>query len=103
MRPVAYTDAYHEPYRMGRRSGLHGWSAKRKSFRFPLRVTTVNLYRNDMISVIFVSFLKQVVGYFVFQTEGLDRLAFRKTFRLVANEQMLKVTAAIHNFSVFLL
>ena len=65
-----------------------GWKLK-DSFSF-------YLYRDNAMSGILVPFVKQIVGYFVFQTEVLDRLSLRHCLRFVTDEQMLKIAAAIH-------
>lgn len=41
--------------------------------------------------------MEEIVGYFVFQTEVLYGFTVWHGFRLVANEQPFKITAAIHN------
>lgn len=50
------------------------------------------------MSGILVPFVKQIVGYFVFQTEVLDGLTLRHRLRFVTDEQMLKIAAAIHAY-----
>lgn len=53
------------------------------------------------MSGILVPFVKQIVGYFVFQTEVLHGLPLGHRLRFVTDEQMLKITAAIHVYRVF--
>ena len=59
--------------------------------------TCPSTYTGDnVISGILVTFVKQIVGYFVFQTEVLDGLTVLHRLRLVMDEQILKIVAAIH-------
>lgn len=48
------------------------------------------------MSGMLVPFVKQIVGYSAFQTEVLHGLTLRQRLRFVADEQILKITAAIH-------
>lgn len=52
------------------------------------------------MSGILVPFVKQIVGYFVFQTEVPDGLPLWYRLRLVTDEQILKIAAAM--LTVFL-
>ena len=45
--------------------------------------------------------MKEIVGYLVFQTEILDGFTLWHCFRLVADEQPFKITAAVHTFNIF--
>ena len=60
-----------------------------------------NLYRYYLMSCILVPFMKEIVGYLVFQTEILDGFTLWHCFRLVADEQPFKITAAVHTFNIF--
>ena len=53
------------------------------------------------MSCILVPFMKEIVGYLVFQTEILDGFTLWHCFRLVADEQPFKITAAVHTFNIF--
>ena len=59
------------------------------------------LYRYDLMSCILVPFMKEIVGYLVFQTEILDGLTLWHCFRFVADELPLEITAAVHSFNRF--
>lgn len=45
---------------------------------------------------IFVPFLKQVIGYFVSKTKGLDGLLASHRFGFVAEKEIFKIAVAIH-------
>jgi hypothetical protein len=45
--------------------------------------------------------MKEIVGYLVSQTEILDGFTLWHCFRLVADEQPFKITAAVHTFNIF--
>lgn len=80
-------DIYHESHRMGGQGTSHGWGGNRKRlFQFLLYLLSVYLYRDDVMSGILVPFVKQVVGYFVFQTEVLDGLTLWYHLRLITDE-----------------
>ena len=60
-----------------------------------------NLYRYYLMSCILVPFMKEIVGYLVSQTGILDGFTLWHCFRLVADEQPFKITAAVHIFNIF--
>ena len=60
-----------------------------------------NLYRYYLMSYVLIPFMKEIVEYLVFKTEILNGLSLWHCFRLVANEQPLKITAAIHTYYIF--
>lgn len=57
-----------------------------------------DLYQDDGMSRILVAFMKRIVRNFVSQTEALDGAILWYALRFIADEQMLKITAAIYNY-----
>ena len=75
---------------------MDGAEAEKSLFRFLIHRFSFHLYRDNVMSGILIPFVKQIVGYFVSQTEVLDGLTLRHSLRFVTDEQMLKIAAAIH-------
>lgn len=63
--------------------------------RFRIRLA-FDLYRYYLMSRILVPFVKEIVGYFVFQTEVLYGLTVRHCFRFITDKQPFEITATIH-------